>query len=324
MSANLESLAYVSNEENNRFVPWHGLGTPVEEAMTSEEAIKLAKLDWDVISSPVYANGNLIPGYKANIRSTDNACLGMVGERYKIVQNSEAFNFTDALLGEGCKYETAGSLDGGKRIFLLAKLDPTKILGDDVEPYVCFTNGHDGFNTIKACCTPIRVVCSNTLSFALQDAKRVWSTKHVGDLNSKMEEARRTLELANKYMINLNSTADMLANTTVTEEDVRTILDNLYPVDEHDSDRRKENIEENKQKFMVCMMAPDLIKFQNSAWQVAQAASDYATHTPPKRSTANFQERNFARVLDGNVIIDTVFAQLLEKAATGVIEKRHA
>ena len=121
MAANVESMFYV------REVPWHGLGTKVEEAPTSEEALRIAGLNWTVDQTPVYTDsGLLIPGYKANRRSTDGSILGIVSDRYKIVQNTEAFEFTDAIVGETedgvVKYETAGSLCGGKRIWLLAKM----------------------------------------------------------------------------------------------------------------------------------------------------------------------------------------------------------
>lgn len=107
MSADVETMFYV------REAPWHGLGTRVEEALSSRKAMEIAGLNWNVIQKPIYTNNTLIPSYKANIRETDNKILGVVTDRYKIVQNKEAFSFTDSLIGEGCKYETAGSLQGG-------------------------------------------------------------------------------------------------------------------------------------------------------------------------------------------------------------------
>ena len=99
MPAEVENMMYVSNEENGRFVPWHGLGTAVAEAPTSADAIKLAGLDWEVNSEPIFTgNGIEIPNHKANIRATDNKILGVVSDRYKIVQNMDAFNFTDNLI----------------------------------------------------------------------------------------------------------------------------------------------------------------------------------------------------------------------------------
>lgn len=320
MAHEVENIMYVSNEENGRFVPWHGLGTAVAEAPTSAEAIKLAGLDWVVESKPVFTDSGIeIPNYKANIRDIDQKVLGVVSNRYQVVQNKDAFDFTDALIGEGCKYETAGSLCGGKRIFLLARMPESKILDDSFENYICFTNSHDGFSSIKAVMTPVRVVCQNTLSLALSSAKRQWSTKHIGNLDSKLAEAKHTLELANDYMTEFGKAADILAHTKVTDAEVEAILDELFPVKEEDSDRRKRNIQEVKDQFMVCMLAPDILKFKGTAWSAVNAASDWATHTAPKRMTDNYQENNFNRVLDGHIVIDTFFQKLMEKATNKVI-----
>lgn len=117
MAANVETMFYVRTE------PWHGLGTKVMEAPTSKDALQLAELDWQVIQEPVFtAQEELISGYKANVRNSDRQILGVVTDRYKVVQNDEAFAFTDSLLGEGVRYETAGSLQNGRKVWLLARM----------------------------------------------------------------------------------------------------------------------------------------------------------------------------------------------------------
>ena len=100
MAANVESMFYT------RETPWHGLGTKVETALTSKDALVLAGLDWKVIQQPIVTTeGMVIDGYKVNLRDTDRQVLGVVSNRYKVVQNEEAFAFTDELLGEGVTYE---------------------------------------------------------------------------------------------------------------------------------------------------------------------------------------------------------------------------
>ena len=193
MAHEIESLMFV------REVPWHGLGKQLNNPPTSKEAIIAAGLDWKVESKPIFdANGNEIVGWKANTRDKDNKVLGVVGKKYCIVQNEDAFDFTDSLIDEGMVYETAGSLNGGKRIWLLGKMPETKILNDKVEPYVCFVNSHDGTGAIKVCLSTVRVVCNNTLNFALSTAKRKWSTIHVGNLELKLNEAKATFGLINQ------------------------------------------------------------------------------------------------------------------------------
>lgn len=300
----VESLAYVNENGDSRNVPWHGLGISVNHAMTSEEALELAGLNWTVKSEPVYANNMLIPGYKANIRETDGAFLGMVGDRYQIVQNKEAFDFTDALIGEGCTYETAGSLEGGKRIFLLARMPEEIILDDKVVPYLAFTNGFNGYYSIKCCITNIRVVCSNTLNLALSSAQRTWSTKHVGDIKGKVSEAISTLNLAKEYNKELANFADAAANTRITEEEQEDIISKLFPVDETATERIIKNVEDARNDFRNCIVAVDLSRFYLTAWGLINAASDYAYHRVPKRKCINYNEKNMSQIFDGAKFLD--------------------
>jgi len=157
MSANVESMFYV------RQAPWHGLGINVEEALNSEDALETAGLNWRVNQTAIFTpDGQMIENYKANVRGSDNQILGVVTDRYQIVQNEEAFAFTDALLGEGVRYETAGSLANGRRVWMLAKLPERYIIsGERVEPYIVFSNSHDGSAAIRVAVTPVRVVCQN-------------------------------------------------------------------------------------------------------------------------------------------------------------------
>ena len=177
MSANVESMFYTGRE-----VPWHGQGVSVESAPTSADAIRLAGLDWNVVQEDVYADGVKAAGWRANIRDTDRKILGIVSDRYRIVQNGEAFAFTDDLIGGEVRYETAGSLRDGRTVWLLARLPDREIVGDKTETYLCFTNNHDGTGAIRACMTPVRVVCNNTLNLALSTARRSWSVKHTGNI----------------------------------------------------------------------------------------------------------------------------------------------
>ena len=200
MPANVETMFSV------RETPWHGLGRIIMDAPASREALELAGLDWQVESRNIYSGtGAMIPGYRANVRSTDDAVLGVVSDRYRIVQNEEAFQFTDDLLGEGVTYETAGSLQGGKKVWMLARL-PRKYLiaGDQVVPYLVIFNSHDGSSGVKVATTPIRVVCQNTLNLALNTAKRSWTARHTENVLLRVQDARETLQLdSNKLYENI-------------------------------------------------------------------------------------------------------------------------
>lgn len=310
MAANVETMMYVREK------PWHGLGEMVQEAPTSADALRIAGLNWNVKQTPVFTDGNvLIPNYKANYRDTDNMVLGIVTDRYKIVQNTEAFEFTDNLVGGDVHYETAGSLQQGRKIWLLARMPSTKVAGDETEPYLCFTNSHDGTGSIRACMTPIRVVCNNTLNLALSRAKRQWATKHVGDMKYKMQEASIALELAGHYMYELDKYAEQMANTNVSIDQIRSILDELFPVKETDTDRVKENAKKIKTEYMTCYFMPDIEKFRGTAWGAVNAMSDMVNHNAPQRETKNYRENNWGRIMDGHVLLDELVSKITASCA---------
>ena len=308
MAALVESMMYV------REVPWHGLGTKVDEAPNSKEAIKLAGLDWNVNPTVIYdANGKEISGYKANMRDSDQSILGIVSDRYQIVQNSEAFEFTDSLLDEGVVYETAGSLRDGKQIWLLARMPSTTILGDDVDPYLWFTNTFDGSGAIRVCATPIRVVCNNTLNLALETTKRSWSTRHIGDLAGKLHQAKETLGLAQEYMKKLDEDADRLANTKLSDAEIESIVSFIFPIDYiKDTKRKIENTNKMRNDFMTCYMMPDIAQYRNTAYGLVNAASDMAGHMAPSRVTSNYAQNNWAKIMLGHPLLDAVYNRVTE------------
>ena len=304
MAANVESMFYV------REMPWHGLGTRVAEAPSSKDALRLAGLDWKVVQEPILTVRNeVVPGFKANIRDRDHNVLGVVTDRYKIIQNDEAFAFTDALLGEGVRYETAGSLQNGRRVWILAHMPREYIImGEHISPYLLFSNTHDGSGAIKVCLTPIRVVCNNTLNLALNTAKRSWSMIHTGDVNAKMREAYDTLFTAEKYMAELGKEFDRLRSIELTDSQVRDYIEILLPLDEKPTPIQIKNTKKLREDLgMRYYKAPDLVGIGNNAYRFMNAVSDFATHAAPLRRTANYKENLFARTVDGNPLIDRAY-----------------
>ena len=307
MSANVESMFCV------REMPWHGLGTRVMEAPNSKEALRLAGLDWKVIQEPLITGaGDMVEGYKANVRDTDNQVLGVVGDRYRIVQNEEAFAFTDELLGYGVRYETAGSLQNGRKVWMLAHLPHEYIIaGEHISPYLLFSNSHDGSGAIKIAITPIRVVCNNTLNLALSTAKRSWSAIHTEGIRDKMNEAKHTLGLAGKYMEELGKEFEILRGKKLSDRQVNEYIEILLPIEESGSSQQIRNMKRLQEDMkMRYFDAPDLKDVGNNAYRFINAVSDFATHAEPLRKTKNYKENLFARTVDGNPLIDKAYQMM--------------
>lgn len=310
MPAMVETMFYV------RETPWHGLGVRVEEAPNSREALIVAGLDWEVKQQPIYVDGKQVKGYVANVRSDNGEVLGVVTPKYKIVQNRDAFAFTDELVAKGdTKYETAGSLMDGKHVWVLARMqDSMNLVGDEVESYLCFSNTHDGTGSVKVFLTPVRVVCQNTLNLALKTAKRSWSVRHLGDMMAKLEEARNTLEMYHEYKEAIEKEAEILAATKVSDATVDKLIEYLFPIPEDVSDRKLNNIEENRSFFRTCLRADDIADFRGTAWGIINAVSDFTTHKEAKRLTATYKERRMLQVISGDTIFDKAY-DFLKKVA---------
>ena len=322
MPANVETMMYVGEK------PWHGLGRPVESAPNSKEAIKLAGLDWSVNMMPIYDSfGNVIPGYKVNTRSSDGKALGVVTDKYRVVQNEDAFAFTDELIGGDVHYVTAGSLSSGKRVWMLAQLPDRWMAEEKMENYLVFTNAHDGTGAIRVACTSIRVVCNNTLNLALRRASRHWSCAHKGDIEYKLEEARDTLMNAQLYMEALEEEFGELKLKKVTEKQVNDMTDRLLQIEFntlYNKAIKNANVVDLKgnltyKKFeeklnrkrndilTIYHDKPDLRGTEHSAFRFVNAVSDYATHTTDHKNTAHYQENLFMKTIDGNSLIDTAY-----------------
>lgn len=304
MSAQVETMFYT------REAPWHGLGTRVADAPGAKEALEAAGLTWQVVQKEIFTqDGQPIPGFKANIRDLDQRVLGVVTSRYKVVQNEEAFAFTDQLLGEGVVYETAGSLQEGRRTWILARLPQRYIIrGDEILPYLVFMNSHDGTGAIKAAMTPIRVVCQNTLNLALSTAKRSWSTNHTGNIQSKLREAEETLLYADRYMKELGKTIDRLNQIKLSDRRVRECIDALFPLMDDATEIQKRNLLRLKEDVQLRYFeAPDLKHVEKNAYRFVNAVSDFATHAKPLKERTNYRENLFARTVEGNALVDRAY-----------------
>lgn len=304
MAANVETMFYTREK------PWHGLGVRVEEAPASADALRMAGLDWEVLQESIYTDtGDKISGYKANVRSTDRKVLGVVTDRYKVIQNSEAFEFTDTLIGSGVRYETAGSLSDGKKVWLLARLPREYIIGGErISPYLVFSNTHDGSGAVRVAVTPIRVVCNNTLNLALDTAKRSWSMIHTGDIKGKIQEAKDTLFMAEDYMDNLGKEFERLRKIQMTDEQVREYIELLLPLEKNATLTQLRNIKKLRADMENRYFeAPDLKHVGKNAYRFVNAVSDFATHANPLRRTVNYNENLFARTVEGNPLIDRAY-----------------
>lgn len=293
----------------NRVLPHeNAFGTiDISSANNVDEALAMSNLNWMVKSKNIYdEDGNLIENYVVNKRDMDNKTLGIVTDRYRIVQNDEAFAFVNDLVSEGFKFDKAGSFRGGRSIWVMGNLPEENILGDDISNNVVFVNSHDGSSGVKVMMTPVRIICSNMINLALKNANRIWTSKHTGHIYTKLEEAKYTLGLVSKYMSNLNDEAERLASISVTDSQIEEIFDKMFPIDTvNDSARKINNISVLKDSFIKCYNENDIKQFKNTAYGALNAFIDLVDHKEPARATSNYYENNWNKLINGHPYIDT-------------------
>lgn len=294
----------MSDMFSTRKTPWEDLGNSVIEAKNSEEAIRKSGLDWTVVKRGLKdeETGVVFSDVVATVREDTNKKLGIVDPiRYQIVQNIDAFRFTDKLLGEGVSYVSAGSLFDDKKIWLLAKLPSYYIFEEEFMPYLVFINSHDGKSGVRVAVTPIRVLCSNTLNLALDHADRSWACNHRGDLKENLHEASKTLGFTDRYMKSLEKSIELLKGIPVDEVKAQRLISYLLPINKDDMKRKIEHIKEMRNDIFVRWRdAPDLSETAKDGYRFLNAVSDFGIHTEHHRDTKNFRENLFGKVISGN------------------------
>ncbi|WP_119079494.1 DUF932 domain-containing protein [Chitinophaga alhagiae] len=224
---------------------WHQLGKVVDEYPTSADAMEYAGLNFTVERRPLltYDSSNFygdpeldvliaevdVPNYYATVRTDTDQVLGVVGSDYHVMQNVEAFAFFDNLVGagNGIKYETAGALGNGERIFITAKLpDYIHVVGDDLlEKYLLLTTSHDGSSGITAAFTPVRVVCQNTLNSALRNLKNHITFRHTANAKQRLDNAHELLGITSNLSQVTEDRFRFWSKVQITDPEVKRLIE---------------------------------------------------------------------------------------------------
>lgn len=221
-------------------VPWIQLGTKLDRPETAEEAIRNSGLDYEVRKRPLKATIQRrlqidVPNNFATVRmdTVPPRSLGIVGNRYEILQNTECFKFFDPIVDRSeAIYETCGIIDGGKAIWLLAKLPGYLRIGkkgDPIEKYLLLVNSHDGTSQVRIKTTAIRVVCKNSLTTALKGSEQEIRIRHTATASIRLEEAHKLLGIWNALYEELNYIFNRMSYKQVNSQQVQKFVETLIP-----------------------------------------------------------------------------------------------
>jgi polyhydroxyalkanoate synthesis regulator phasin len=272
--------SFASNSE----VAWHGLGQVVKGAMTAEEAIKNANLDYEVDKAkvqffPATDKQIWVEGHYATYRKDTYDYLGMVKSRYEIVQNRDAFGFFDSIIDEGeAIFETAGALGNGEKI----------------EKYIMLTNSHDGSSSVIAGMTNIRVVCNNTLQAALKGLENKVSINHISGAKDKLKEAHRVMGIASNYSNQVQDIFNQMADRKMTEGQYRDYFEAIFTpeyktamtaAEEKEMSTRLKNMIEGTTQFAFTHPTQTTDAANGTLWGAYNAVSGYYNYIKTFKST---------------------------------------
>lgn len=230
------NLAFAQNGEA-RFAhanvdPWHSLGQNLGQCVSSEEMIKAAHLNFSVTKEQLFtADGRKAPAY-ATMASDTLALLGIVGEKYTPLQNSEAFAFTDSLVAAGeMKYVTAGALGVGERVWILAQTPDHMVeivKGDPIETYLLFSNSHDGSSSVDMRSTSVTVVCQNTLNMAMKASEASMKLRHTVSVRERLGIASGILQAHVEHQRSWVEAMQYLAKFPITDDLIQLFENSMF------------------------------------------------------------------------------------------------
>lgn len=301
MAHNLDINEGLASFVSAREDAWHQLGTTLDHAFTAEEAMTEGLLGgWNVRKVPAFAqiNGRFVPVAGKYTTVRDNPVtkgqvdvFDVVGEKYHPIQNEEHAEFLNILVEEsGAHFETAGALEGGKKVFITMKLPGHILVGgvDAVDTYIAAVNSHDGSSSFTMMTTPVRVVCQNTLNMALGQAKNVFRVRHSrGAEKAIRQQARTSLDMTFDYLDAFNLEAEKLINTTLTQSAFEELIAREFGAPEDATQamttRREAQLDEMSRLFADSFTHEGV---RETAWAGANALTEWYDHFSAAKSGA--------------------------------------
>jgi phage/plasmid-like protein (TIGR03299 family) len=292
------TAAFVSARQH----AWHRLGTVLPQEFTAEEAMTHAQLGgWDVRKEPLTTSVTVgegetaretvldVPGSFASVRTHPKTgepeVLGVVGSLYTPVQNEEHAEFLNTLVDEGgAHFETAGSLKGGRQVFVTMKLPNHMLVGgeDQVDMYLAARNSHDGSTGFQVMITPVRVVCANTQAAAVRSAKQIFTVRHTVNAKRNIEQVRQALDLTFGYQEAFQAEAEKMIQETLTDKKFDAALTKVFGAPEKDAaEAVKRRHIEKMDTIRGLLTAPTQERIKGTRWAGYQAIVEYFDHVIP-------------------------------------------
>jgi phage/plasmid-like protein (TIGR03299 family) len=296
---------------------WHRLGNIVPGGTSNvEEVLTLGGIDYDVLRRPVEFRNSLdgprlhLPEHFVTARNDTGAGLGVVGSKYEVLQNRDAFAFLQDLVDRyNVVWESAGAVRSGRRVFISMRLPDTVTIdaggvADQIIPFIVALNSHDGSSLFQVVVTPWRPVCRNTERFALRDARSRWGVRHTRNARDRIEEARRTLGLSVTYFEQFAAEQQALARTELALADFHHLVDELWQPPADDAALRTRNNHRRRVDELTDLYTENTARLGTTAYAAERAITEYADWKQAIRPTGSLRGDDLAArataVLEGS------------------------
>ncbi len=297
-----------------REVPTSGIGVDISNCSSLEEVLYRTGLDFKVEAEPVYQKRNgyfeEVPKFRGITRSDTGKVFGYTTSHYHTVQNRDAFSFVDNLLLEGATFDKAGAMHGGQLCWLQMRAPRMEINGEEFDPYIFLSAGHDGKAGINWNIGTFRAMCCNQIKLVMRDAKFRGTISHKGNVEWKLAEAKRVMEGSRNYLEGFRKVCEELRDKTFEKREISQMIDILIPQDEKETDTKKiENIQKQREHLAyIYLQAPDLQNENDNGYRFLNAVADYESHNMPQRETRNWKDNRALRLATQKTLVDEAYA----------------
>jgi phage/plasmid-like protein (TIGR03299 family) len=319
---------------------WHGLGQVIPGGTDNiDDVLKLGGIDFEVTKREVrysFMAGDderpslrTAPGFHVVAREDTGEALGVVGSKYTPIQNRRIFEFLEELVAQGVVWESAGSLRGGRRVFVSMRVPENIVIdaggiADEVTLFIAAMNSHDGSSRAETVVTPWRPVCANTERFAVRDARTRWGIRHTSRALDRLEEARRSLGLTLQYGEAWAAEETALARTSLGIDEFHRVIADLWPL-EDDASVRTQGIADRRRDQLDAMFRGESERLGRTAYAAERSITDYLDHVAPRRPGRTMTEeiaRAAAALEDADDELKSRAHRRLMRLVVGGVESR--
>lgn len=293
---------------------FQNIGTDVTTKKTIDEVLKTAGLDYTVATEPIYypavrgeSQMNQVPGKLLTIKEATREPIAVVSDKYKVCQNRDAFDFIDSI-HDDIEFVSAGET-ASNLIYIIARMQNVKVLGDEITPFIIFQNSHDGLGSVKATISPLRIVCQNQFNLSFKSSPNTVRIVHSSGMDNKLVAAREMLSDVAAYMDRFAVEAETLAQVKLSNDKLIKAFNEVFKYDrEKMTDRQIVTFDSNLTEFLAAYNAEDNQNFKGTVWGGINGAADYLTHHTSKRPAS--PETRFVNVTLLSTLLKQFYTQL--------------